>query len=85
MVNVSFDIEEAAGRALRELAEQHDGDMGKAVEELLASRQALELIADDDIEDGNEEYLKRQLERSLRDFAEGRVVDWETVKARNQL
>ena len=84
MVKVSFDIDEAAGLALRELAERHGGDLGKAVEELLASREALELIADD-LEDGNEEYLKRQLDRSLRDSAEGRVVDWETVKARNQL
>lgn len=85
MVKVSFDIDEAAGLALRELAQRHGGDLGKAVEELLASREALELIADDDIEDGNEEYLERQLDRSLRDFAEGRVVDWETVKARNRL
>jgi hypothetical protein len=84
MVTLSIEIDESADRALRELAEQHGGDLGKAVEELLASRQALELMADD-LEDGNEEYLKRQLDRSLRDFAQGRVVDWETVKARNQL
>lgn len=85
MVKVSFALDELAGQALLELAKRHGGDLGKAVEELLASRQALELIADDDLEDGDEEYLRRQLERSLQDFAEGRVVDWETVKARNQL
>jgi len=84
MVNVSFDIEESAGRALQELAEQHGGDLGKAVEELIASRQALEVMTDD-LEDGNEEFLRQQRDRSELDFAEGRVVSWETVKARNQL
>ena len=73
MVNVSFDIEESAGRALRELAEQHGGDLGKALEELLASRQALEVMTDD-LEDGNEEFLRQQRDRSELDFAEGRDV-----------
>jgi len=58
--------------------------LGKAVEELIASRQALELLADD-LEDGNEEFLRQQRDRSVREFEEGRVVSWETVKARNQL
>lgn len=84
MVTLSIEIDESADRALRELAEQHGGDLGKAVEELLASREGLESIADD-LEAGNEEYLKRQLDRSLQDFADGRVVDWETVKARYKL
>jgi hypothetical protein len=83
-VTLSIEIDESADRALRELAEQHGGDLGKAAEELLASLEGFDLMADD-LEDGNEEYLKRQLDRSLRDFAQGRVVDWETVKARNQL
>jgi len=39
----------------------------------------------DELEAGNEEYLKTHLERSTRDFAEGRVVDWETVKSRFNL
>lgn len=84
MVTLSIEIDESADRVLRELAEQHGGDLGKAVEELLASREGFDLMADD-LEHGNEDYLKRQLDRSLRDFAEGRVVDWATVKARNNL
>lgn len=39
----------------------------------------------DELEAGREEYLKVHLERSRKDYAEGRVHDWELVRSRFNL
>jgi len=84
MVTLTIEVEERVDQAMREIAKHHDGDLSLVLAELLAVHEGLELMADE-FEEGNEEYLKQQRDRSEREFADGRVVSWETVKARNQL
>lgn len=84
MVTLTIEVEERVDQALREIAKHHGGDLSLVLAELLAAHESFELMADE-FEEGNEEHLKQQRDRSEREFAEGRVVSWETVKARNQL
>jgi predicted transcriptional regulator len=84
MVTLTIEVDEATDRALRALAEEYDGNLGRALDDLLAPSEGIDALADE-LEAGNEDYLKAQLERSKKDYAEGRVVDWEIVKARNGL
>lgn len=69
---------------MRQLAANHEGDLSKVLEELLAVHEGLDLMADE-FEEGNEELLRQQRDRSEREILEGRVVSWKDVKARNQL
>jgi predicted transcriptional regulator len=84
MVTLTIEVEEATEQFLRVLAEDYDGNMGRALDELFAPREGADAFADE-FEAGNEEYLRAQLERSMQDIAAGRVVDWETVKSRSNL
>ena len=81
MVTLTIEVDDRVEDALRQLAAHHGGDMGKALEELLAAREMFELMADVN-EEGSEEFLRQQRDRSERDFAEGRVVNWETIQSR---
>jgi len=84
MVTLTIEVDEATDRVLRELAEEHGGDLGRALGELLGPGDGIEALADE-LEAGSEEYLKAHLERSRKDYAEGRVHDWEAVRSRFNL
>lgn len=84
MVTLTIEVEDRVENALRQLAAGHQGDLGKALEELLAVHEGLELTADE-FEEENEDLLRQMRDRSEMEFANGRVVSWEDLKARNQL
>lgn len=84
MVRLTIEVEDRVESALRQLAAGHQGDLGKVLEELLAVHEGLELTADE-FEVGNEELLRQMRDRSEMEFANGRVVSWEDLKARNHL
>ncbi len=84
MVTLTIEVDEATDRVLRELAKEHGGDIGRALGELLGQTDDHDVLADE-LEAGQEQYLKAHLERSLKDYAEGRVHDWEAVKSRFKL
>jgi hypothetical protein len=84
MISLQIEIDEASDRFLAGLAHAHGGDRGKAVMELIRSRQATEDELDED-ERIHHDSLVMQRERSERGFREGRFTTWEEVKRRNGL
>jgi hypothetical protein len=84
MISLQIEIDEETDRFLTELAECYDGDRGKAIMDLIRARQPLEEELDE-AERIHHDSLVMQLERSDREFREGKFVTWEEVKRRNGL
>lgn len=84
MVHRKIDLDEESDRILTELATGYDGDLGRALSDLLHSHQGLELLAEES-ELLHAKSLAEQKERSERDFRVGRVTTWTEVKRQNGL
>jgi hypothetical protein len=84
MVRREIDLDEESDRILSELAEEYEGDAGKALADLLQARGGVEAFADA-CEEAQRDLLLAQKGRSEREFRDGRVVSWEEVKRRNRL
>lgn len=84
MVHREIEIDEETDRLLTEIAGDYEGDVGKALSELVHAHEGLEAYADL-AESAHATRLKDLRDRSEADFREGRVVSWEALKARNGL
>lgn len=84
MVQRQIDLDEGTDRKLGELARDCDGDLGQAVACLVNARESLECFTDE-VEEVHRASLLAQLERSERDYREGRFVTWDEVKRRLHL
>jgi hypothetical protein len=84
MIRREINLDEESDRILSELAQDYEGDAGKALAELLHARGGIEAFADA-CEEAQRELLLAQKDRSEREFRDGRVVSWEEVKRRNHL
>ena len=69
---------------LASVAASSGGDEGLALSELLIAHESIESFLDE-MEKSNATELKRQRDRSERDFRDGNVVPWEKVKLDNGL
>jgi hypothetical protein len=84
MVSRKIEIDEETDRILTELAEEYQGDLSRAVADLVHAREGLEQFADGS-EAAQEQALQGMRDRSEADFRDGRTIGWEDVKARNGL
>ena len=79
MIKREIKLDEETNRILDSLATEHDGDISLVVSELLHTH-ALSESDLDAIEEAHAQELKRQKERSERQFQEGKVVPWTELK-----
>lgn len=84
MVRRQIDFDDQTDRILAELARDYEGDVARALADLVHAHQSLEAY----VEQSEEVYrtsLLTQLERAERGFREGRFTTWDEVKRRNKL
>jgi hypothetical protein len=84
MVRRQIDLDEESDRILSGLAEDYQGDLGKALADLLRAHQGVEAFVDG-CEEAHWDSLFAQKERAERGFREGRFTTWDEVKSRNDL
>ena len=84
MVTRQIELDDDTDRILTELARDYEGNLGDALADLVHAHESLEAFAAES-EDEHRDLLLTQVERSEREFREGRVVSWEEVKRRNGL
>ena len=84
MVHREIELDEESDRILTDLAGDYDGDLGRALSDLLRTHQGLDLLAEE-AELVHAKSLAQQKERSEHDFREGRVTTWAEVKRQNGL
>jgi predicted transcriptional regulator len=81
---IEIDLDEETDRKLGELARDCNGDMGQTLAGLVHAYESLESFTDQ-VEEVHRAALIAQLERSERDYREGRFVTWDEVKRRLNL
>jgi hypothetical protein len=81
MVRRQIDFDEDTDRMLAELARDYQGDLGKAVADLVRAHAGLEAFVEK-CEQTQRSSLLVQTERAERGFAEGRFTSWEEVSRR---
>ena len=69
---------------LDSVAASFGGDEGRALSELLIAHESIEAFLDE-FEGSNAEELRRQRDRSAREFRDGFTVSWQQVKLNNGL
>ncbi|HWZ32226.1 MAG TPA: hypothetical protein VNX18_12870 [Bryobacteraceae bacterium] len=84
MIRREIDLDEESDQILSGLAQDYQGDAGKAAADLLHVHKSVEGFADE-CEEAHKDSLLAQRDRSERGFLEGRFVNWEEVKGRNGL
>jgi hypothetical protein len=84
MVRREIDIDDETDRSLIELAQNYEGDFGKALADLIHSRERMEAFVDE-CEEFHRDSLLAQVERAERGFARGRFTSWQEVKRQNSL
>ena len=84
MIRRQIEFDDETDRILSELARDHEGDLGKALAELVHAHESLEAFVER-CEEAHREPLRAQLERAERGFREGRFTTWDDLKRRNGL
>ena len=84
MVRRQVELDEESDRILAALAEEYQGDVNKALAELLRTSKGLDTFAEQ-CEEAHHDALAAQKERSEREFREGRVTTWDEMKRRLDL
>jgi hypothetical protein len=84
MVRRQIDFDEDTDCILAELARDYQGDLGKAVADLVHAHAGLEAFVEK-CEEAQRSSLLAQVERAERGFAEGRFTNREEVRRRNGL
>ena len=84
MVRREIEIDEDTDRILTELAAQHDGNLSEVLADLVHAHEGLEAFveASEAVQGSALRTIRDQAEK---DFAEGRGVPWEKLKADNGL
>lgn len=83
-VHRQIELDEESDRILTELADDYNGDLGRAPGDLLHSCEGLEEFVAES-EEAQGQSLASQKERPERGFREGRFVTWAEVKRQNGL
>ena len=76
MVRRQIDLDDETDRILAGLAQDYQGDLGKALADLAPAHESLEAFADA-CEDSHRESLLKQVERAESGFREGHFTAWE--------
>ena len=84
MVRRQIDLDEESDRILSGLAEEYQGDLGRALADLLRTHKSVEAFVEG-CEEAHRDLLLAQKQRAERGFREGRFTTWDEVKSRNDL
>jgi hypothetical protein len=85
MVRLEIVIDEETDRLLSDLARDYDGDLSKALTDLVQAHEGLEgFVERSEVATGSTR-LRTLRDRAEADFREGRAVPWEDLKARQGL
>ena len=84
MVSRQIELDEETDRILSKLAADYQGDLGKALAELLRAHDTIEAFVEG-CEEAHRDSLVAQKERTERGFREGRFTTWDEVKRRHDL
>ena len=84
MVRREIELDEESDQILSDLAREYQGDLGRALVELLHAHKTVESFVDQ-CEEAHGDSLVAQRERSERGFQEGRFTTWKDVKRSNNL
>jgi hypothetical protein len=79
-----IELDDESDRILSALAQDYEGDLGKALGGLLRDRESIESFVAACEEDQRDALLV-QRERAERGFREGRFTAWDEVKRHNNL
>jgi hypothetical protein len=83
MVRRQIELDEESDRLLNQLAQEYEGDAGRALGELLHSRESIEELVDA-CEEAHRDTLVVQRERAERGASES-FTTWEEIKRRHNL
>jgi hypothetical protein len=84
MVRRQIDLDDESDEILAQLAHDYEGDVGKALGDLLHCREGVEDLVEA-CEDANAEMLLTQRERAERGLGQGHFTAWEEIKRRHNL
>jgi hypothetical protein len=84
MVRRQIDLDEESDRILSGLAQDYEGDLSKALADLLQAHQSVEAFVEE-CEEAHRDSLIEQKEHGERGFREGRFTTWDEVKRTNNL
>ncbi|HEV3199705.1 MAG TPA: hypothetical protein VGZ73_17495 [Bryobacteraceae bacterium] len=79
-----IDLDEESDQILTGLAQDYQGDLGKALGDLLHAHKIVEAFVEE-CEETHRDSLLAQRDRGERGFREGRFTTWNDVKRRNDL
>jgi hypothetical protein len=79
---VDFDAE--TDRILAEIADAYEGDVSRALADLIHAHESLESFVGQ-CEEAHRDLLTDQLERAEQGFREGRFTPWDEIKRRSGL
>jgi len=83
MVRRQIDLDEETDSLLAQLASDYEGDLGRALADVLHAHASIESFLHEWEEASDS--LRRQKERAEAGFQEGRSTPWNEVKRRNKL
>jgi hypothetical protein len=84
MARREVDFDEETDQMLARIAANYEGDLSKALSELIHAHESLETFVAR-CEEAHGDSLRAQAERAEGDFRDGRVTTWDEVKRRNGL
>ena len=84
MVRRQIDLDDESDEILTRLAHDYQGDVGKALGDLLHSCEGVEDFVEA-CEDANTEMLLTQRERAERGLSRGNFTAWDEIKRRHNL
>jgi hypothetical protein len=84
MVRRQIDLDDESDEILTRLAHDYQGDVARALGDLLHSREGIEEFVDA-CEDANAEMLLMQRGRAERGLGQGHFTAWEEIKRRHNL
>jgi hypothetical protein len=79
-----IDLDEESDRILTGLAQDYQGDLSKALGDLLQAHKSVEAFVEE-CEEAHRGSLLAQRDRGEQGFREGRFTTWNEVKRRNDL
>ena len=84
MASRQLEFDEETDRMLSEIAQAYDGDVNRALTDLIRAHESVETFVEQ-CEEAQRDHLNQQVERGERGFREGRFATWDEVKRRNRL
>jgi hypothetical protein len=84
MAGRQVDFDEETDRILLEISEAYDGDISRALADLIHAHESLERFVGQ-CEEAHHDELDAQVNRAEEGFRKGRFTPWSEIKVRNGL